>query len=455
MHKLRDYQDIVHQETSSRLLNGQTSLIVVSPTGSGKSALITHCIAHEIVRNKRVLFLSHRRELVHNIIKISKNTLHVSYNKVHSKLFICNVSSFKTLSRDLNLNPSNINTIIIDEAHHVLSPTYEKVLSLYKENGCNIIGYTATPKRLDNKPLSYIFTDIIQTDTLANLTKKEWLCPYKLYKSDESLEVFNDVKSDKKDYKEDDVLIKIKNYISHECVLNHCKSIENFKAIGFAPNVEYAEDINKFFNQNGVKSAVITAKTPKKNRDFLMHCFEKGLLKCLWNVELFTEGIDVPDCNVLLNLRLTKSIVLWHQIIGRVLRLHPSKDIAHVFDFTKNWNDLPLPDNIIWNLDEYIEDKKDKRINEPREITFKDYLTVNNIVLNLTYSENILTQKHKDEIDLWIKIAKDTKHDKEWVLSKFKNLPNFIGLNDIINDYIGNKLDSKLKVSFLSFTGRK
>jgi superfamily II DNA or RNA helicase len=445
--KLRDYQLEADKETKAKLMQGQTCLVVVSPTGSGKTPLICHTIAHEIIRGKRVLFLSHRKELIDNVINIAKNTLYVTYNKVFSNLFITNISSYKTLARNLSLNPNNIGTIVIDEAHHAMSPTYEKMLSIYKANGCNIIGYTATPKRLDNKPLSYIFTDLIQTDTLANLTAKGWLCPYKLYKSEESLEVFEDTKSDKSDYKDEDVLIKIKNFISHECVLNHCKSVSNFKAIGFAPNIEYAEDITKFFNQNGIKTALITSNTKRKDRVFLMECFKKGMIRCLWNAELFTEGIDVPDCNVLLNLRLTKSIVLWHQIIGRVLRLHHSKEIAHVFDFTKNWHDLPSPDNILWELDSYLEDDKEKRTNDIREISFKESITINNIILNLTYSETILTQKHKDEIDLWIKIAKDTKHNKDWILSKFNNLPNFKGLTDAINDYIGNQLKSDLKVA--------
>ncbi len=435
--KLRDYQQKYHVVNEERLTTlEQTCHINVLPTGGGKSLLIAHQIFREISRGKRIIFLSHRQELLDNIANIAKNDLNIKFNLKNSKLYICNIQSYKSFEKKFNLNPGFIKTIIIDEVHHALSDTYEKVLSFYKNHGCNIIGYTATPKRLDKKPLNLLFDELFQFVTLRELINDKWLSDYLIYKSDESLEFFDNINEDFKDYDQKDVLIKIKRFISHECVLNHFLSIDNGKGIGFSPNCEHAEDITKYFNNKGVPSVFISSETNKIDRRQFMQDFKHGKIKCLWNVELFTEGIDVPDCNVLLNLRLTKSIVLWHQIIGRVIRKSKNKNIAHIFDFTKNWHDLPLPDDIIWSL---TEPPKNTIVKSSKivDIKFKpDIVTVNNVVIELTYEKEYLTNHHKEELDTWVKIANDTNNNMDWVLNKFKALPNYKNLELKMIEYI-------------------
>jgi superfamily II DNA or RNA helicase len=436
---LRDYQKEMHNELIQKINSNKSSSVCnVLPTGGGKSLLITALIGDRLVRGKVVLFLSHRKELVNGIFNRCVNQLDTLPNRYNSQIFICNISSYKKLASKFNITPELIDTVIIDECHHVLSSTYVDCLLDYKIAGCNIIGYTATPKRLDNKPLTFIFDDIIQSKTLKELTDMGYLCPYKLYKSDESLEIFQGIKYNKKDYIQEDVLVKIKRFISHETVLKHYNSVPDAKAISFVPSVEYAEDICKFFNKNGVRSAVVTAKT--KDRDEILKKFSTGFYRVLFNVELFTEGIDVPDCNMLLNLRLTKSIVLWHQIIGRILRTHKSKTVSHLFDFTSNWHDLPFPDNIVWELDEYKEKEKKFRMPPFLEITFNDTVIVNDIHIDLEQSNASLNAEIKREIEMWISISIKRHLPVSWIVSKFTNLYHFNLLKNDIEIYTTNRI---------------
>ena len=417
-------------------LSGNGRFLLGDFTVTHNTALIIHQICNELLRGKRVLFLSHRKELIDNVLEIAKNILRVKVNSKGSKLFICNVLSYKSLQKRFNLNPGLINTIIIDECHHCMSKTYEDLLLFYKQHGTSIIGYTATPERLDRKPLKTIFDELIQLVTLRELIDKGWLCDYLIYKDEQSVDFFDNTSEKFNDYDQKDVLIKIKRFISNECVLDHYLTIPNGKAIGFSPNCEHAENITEYFNSKNIPTAYISSKTDKKVREKLLNDFKHNKLKCLWNVELFTEGVDVPDCNVLLNLRLTKSIVLWHQMIGRVVRKAKGKDIAHIFDFTKNWHDLPLPDHIQWSLTEPPKFKrKNERINIDMTIR-KEIVTVNDVVFELKYEEEFLTASHKEELNLWIKIAEDTGHNREWILSKFESLPNYKNLRLKMINYI-------------------
>jgi superfamily II DNA or RNA helicase len=209
-----------------------------------------------------------------------------------------------------------------DEAHHAMAEQWRSILQSYPE--ARLVGLTATPQRLDGKPLGDVFEQLVVAATYPELLAQGHLVDCRVYKPPEipggGLAC--------------DPLDAWKRYG------------EQSQTFGFASSVVQATELAARFNAAGIPSGVIEAGTPARERDELLEQFRAGALKVLWNVYCLTEGTDVPSARCVLLARSCAHVSMYLQIVGRVLRPHASKQDAILIDLSGAtlMHGLPLED---------------------------------------------------------------------------------------------------------------
>lgn len=353
---LYDFQRKLSQDIRDAVKAGHRNILVVLPTGGGKSILASAIVEAALKKLSRILFLVHRRELIkqqsqhftefgfeHGFIAAK-----LGYD-FDAQLIISGVQSLVTVLE--KLIPPDV--LIIDEAHHTPSETHSTV---FKYCGRSIrIGFTATPERLDGKGLDDLYDVMVEGPTVAELIEMGFLCKYDYYipefPVDVSEEAIERVKGDFSQSLSEKILNQPK--ITGDVIENYKKHCMGEKGFIFASNVKHSKAVADAFNEAGIPAAHIDGTMSQDKRDKIDKAFRLGLIKILCNVNLATEGYDVKDASYLGILRLTKSITLLKQIWGRVMRISPGKTKAYIFDHANNaLRGMGLPDTPIkWNLE--------------------------------------------------------------------------------------------------------
>jgi superfamily II DNA or RNA helicase len=309
-------------------------VIVVSPTGSGKTV-----IACEVIHNNpnaHVLFLAHRRELIHQTrdhlrdFGVSAGIILAGVPRNH----MCGVqvASIQTLhSRcirgDNELPPASI--VFIDEAHHARAYTYQTIIENYPN--ARIIGMTATPCRRDGRGLGNIFERMIELPQVPELIKLGFLVPTRVWAP--SSPDLRGVRVRNGDYAENELAARMDQAKLVGDIVSHWHRHANRrKTIVFASSVEHSIHIQQEFVKSSVNAAHIDGTTPKIERDAILKRLSAGDLEVVTNCMVLTEGWDQPDVAVCILARPTKSLGLFRQMVGRVLRPFPGKDHALVLD---------------------------------------------------------------------------------------------------------------------------
>lgn len=330
MLQLRDYQ----KESIDKMNALKVGAYLINlATGLGKTFIFTYYI-NNLPDNVRVLILSHHQELVTQPVKYLTCSYGIEMNTHKStgneKVVSACVAS---ISRRLDtFNPDDFDIIITDECHHSPAESYQKIYNYF--NYKLHFGFTATPNRADCIRLDKTFDKIIiekdlkfgiMSGYLSNIMCKRFYIDYDLKKCNTS---------------NGDYTVK-----SLDSILNTDENAEAIakiyreNAIGatliFGVNVAHCEEIHKHIPD----SIVITAKT--KNRDKIIEDFTNGKIKCIINCMVLTEGTDVPRVNTVIIARPTKNISLYTQMVGRGLRLHPSKEELLLIDCV-GVSDMPL-----------------------------------------------------------------------------------------------------------------
>ncbi len=359
--QLREYQQKAVDGARQVISLGRKKVLVVSPTGSGKSIMVAEIFRLASLREKKCLFLVHRRNLVLQI----KETLEkfglvvgVIMSGVETNLnALVQVSTIQTFSRRLNLDELDQNKfffpadiVVCDEAHRCCSKQYVDVLNLYE--GKVIIGFTGTPARSDGKGLGEVFEEIVDVISVKELTEKEFLAPVKYYSSPSEIDL-SDVKIQCGDYQAGQLGDKMSSKkLVGDVVQNWLKYGEGRKTIVFAVNVKHSHFLLDEFLANGIPAARLDAKSPDEERQEVFQQMESGKVLVLINVLLYVEGMDCPEISCVSFARPTKSLVLYRQGGGRGMR--PKKDGGNLI-FLDHGNVIHehglLDDEIIWSLD--------------------------------------------------------------------------------------------------------
>lgn len=325
MYKLYDYQQRLVTKARQALSNGNKGVLIVSPPGSGKSIIIAEIARLTTLRKNRVLFFVHRRELVNQI----KST----FKKEGVNLKLCTISTVMKIANHLTEIPKP-NLIIIDEAHHTRASSYIKILNYFKD--VPRLGFTATPWRMNGMGFEDIYTKMVRGPQVQWLIDHHRLADYnyvsRLLGKNRLLKA-----SSTGDYTKGSMDKFIES-------VNFGNMIETYKiyakgdrkTIVYAPSIKSANLIASKFNESNFKAAEVDSKTPKKRRDEIMSSFRQGKIKILVNINLISEGVDVPDCSCVIMLRPTKSLVVYLQQAMRCMRYQPGKKaviIDHVGNF--------------------------------------------------------------------------------------------------------------------------
>ncbi len=345
MFQLRPYQTRLVDESRSFLAQGIDGVLIQSPPGSGKSVVIAEIVRLATNKNGHVLFLAHRRELLDNI----QETL--EENEVDlSKVTITSPGKAKNRLKVM-CKPT---LIITDEGHHGKAKTYQAIYDFYSD--VPRLGFTATPWRMSGEGFTDIYKKMVEGPSIQWLIDNQCLAPYRWY----SIPLIDrskiDFKSSQKETASAAELYESDATIQGDILKNYKKYADGRQAIVYAPTIEVSKKIVEWFNAEGVIAVHADATTPPKERDQVMADFKTGKITILCNVDLISEGFNVPDVGVVILCRPTQSLVLHLQQSMRGMRYKPNKQ-AIILDHVGNGANIGLPtDEFEWT----IKDRKKK-----------------------------------------------------------------------------------------------
>ena len=334
--ELRPYQGEAKEAVFEQWEGGIRKTLLVLPTGCGKTIVFAK-ITEDCVRNgDRVLILAHRGELLEQAAdKIAKATgLKCATEKAEESClgswYRITVGSVQSLMRETRLSrfPEDyFNTIIIDEAHHCISDSYQRVLKHFPD--AKVLGVTATPDRGDMKNLGQVFDSLAYEYTLPKAIKEGYLSSIKAVTIPLQVDLTG-VGVQSGDFKAGDLGTALDPYLERiaEEMEKYCREK---KTVVFLPLVKTSQKFRDILNGHGFRAAEVNGES--SDRAEILEDYAAGKYNVLCNSMLLTEGWDCPDVDCIVVLRPTKVRSLYCQMVGRGTRLAPGKDHLLLLDF--------------------------------------------------------------------------------------------------------------------------
>lgn len=333
---LRDYQQDLYRKTVNAFKRGYRRPLVIAPCGAGKSYLFA-----EMIRRTKgeVLVLTHRQELKQQHEELLRN------------LGITNARVAMVLTEYNRLGKYPTPALIVtDEAHLSKSNSWQKVIEYYDTY---TVGFTATPIRLDGRPLGDIFDVLVEGVDVRWLIDNHRLAPYEYYAP-----TTVDTSALRKvagDY----VVSELEQLMNERAIYgNVVETYRRFapgeRAIAYCVSVTHAERTSEAFNSVGIRAEVLSSGTPTRQRKRVMEDFRLGNVTVLCNVGIIAEGISIDEVTCCMLLRPTDSVALGIQQMMRCMRYLPNKT-AKILDFVGNYLRVGVPDEPReWSLDRPI-----------------------------------------------------------------------------------------------------
>lgn len=358
--KLRPYQEESREAIENEWKRGVQKTLLVLPTGCGKT-IVSAVVVEDLVKNgERVLFMAHRGELLNQASdKIEKVTnLKCSVEKADqtclNKWYRVTVGSVQSLMRESRLSKFSKNyfdTIIIDEAHHVMSDGYLRVLEHFDK--AKVLGITATAERNDMKNLGQVFESLAYEYTLPRAIKDGYLAPIKALTIPLALDL-SGVSIQSGDFKASDIDTALDPYL-YQIAEEMKKNCADRKTVVFLPLIKTSQKFRDILNQAGFRAAEVNGNS--QDREQILKDFDQGKYNVLCNSMLLTEGWDCPSVDCIVVLRPTKVRGLYCQMVGRGTRLCEGKKDLLLLDFLwhTNRHELCRPAHLICKSDEVAE----------------------------------------------------------------------------------------------------
>ena len=336
--KLRPYQEEAFDHVFSEWDDGRKKTLVVMPTGTGKTIVFAKIVEECVRRGYRVLIMAHRGELLDQAAdKIFKATgLRSSVEKADrtclGEWYRVVVGSVQTLMHERRLKqfpPDYFDAIIIDEAHHCISQSYQSVLQYF--GGSKVLGVTATPDRADMKNLGSYFESLAFEYTMPEAIRSGYLVPIKALTIPLKIDI-RMVGISAGDFKVGEIGTALDPYL-YQIADEMEKYCRDRKTIVFLPLIATSQKFMKILNEHGFVAGEVNGNS--EDRAQILQDFENGKYNVLCNSMLLTEGYDCPAVDCIIVLRPTKSRPLYAQMVGRGTRLSPEtgKDHLLLIDF--------------------------------------------------------------------------------------------------------------------------
>lgn len=339
---LRPYQSAALEAIREHLRQGRRNVLLVSPTGSGKSVLIAEMVRGAVAKGKRAIFVAHRRELIEQISeRLDRDGLrHGIMMGQHSRgpHEPVQVVSIQTLVKRA---PPPADLLLVDEAHHAAAKTYRKALEAYP--GKPVVGYTASPWRQDGKGLADLFEASVVAATPAELIAAGYLCRYTGHAF-----MAPDVGAVRTVGGEFDagalsLAYQQQSRIFGDVVAKWQQYASGMRTIVFAASIDNSLELVARFRAIGVTAEHVDYNSADIDRWGIIQRARSGATQVLCNVGLLTEGVDIPELQCCVMARPTKSLALYLQMVGRVMRPVGDK-VARIHDHAENVYRHGLPD---------------------------------------------------------------------------------------------------------------
>jgi DNA repair protein RadD len=355
--ELRPYQIDIVAKFHACLSVGRRRIILVAPTGSGKTIIGADIIRSFVRTTKSVMVLAHRREIItHTSAKL--HAAGISHGIIQAgfrsrPLELVQVASIQTLwtramhTGSMHLPP--VDLLAIDECHHCPARTYRKIIDAYPN--AILLGLTATPCRGDGRGLGSIFETLIECPQVPELIDQGYLVPTRVYAPvDPDL---RGVRTQAGDYVESQLAARMDRPQLVGDVISHWHRYgERRKTVAFACSVGHSIHIRDEFIKSGVRAEHIYGTTPKPERDASLARLASGEIELISNCMVLTEGWDMPEVGCCILARPTRKMGLFRQMIGRVLRPAGDKPDAIVLDHSGAvFRHGFVEDRVEWTLD--------------------------------------------------------------------------------------------------------
>nr|WP_259472575.1 DEAD/DEAH box helicase family protein [Clostridium estertheticum] len=436
--------------------------LVVAATGIGK----TYLAAFDSLDFNRILFVAHREEILNqaelsfkNIRPNIKTGFFNGENKDRNKEVL--FATVQTLGQkqylcDKYFKRDAFDYIIIDEFHHAAAGNYSNILEYFTPKF--LLGLTATPERLDNKDVFALCDyNIVYEVRLKGAIDKGWLVPFRYYGVFDETNYTNiSFKNGKYDEFELEKALMINK--RSNLILKHYEKYNSKRALGFCSSRHHAIYMSKYFNENGIKAcAVISGEQNEFSMDRrdAVDKLKTGELNIIFSVDMFNEGLDIPQIDMILLLRPTESPTIFLQQLGRGLRKYKDKKYVNVLDFIGNYKKANLiPFFLSGNLKDTVGKAKQGRL--PREEEYPDDCIVDFDFQVIDIFKKMMIEQ-KNIFDLVVDDFNRIKEDLKIRPSRLQmytymddNIYNVIrsrGELNIFNDYLGflNKINEVSK----------
>lgn len=355
--ELRPYQQEAREAVEQDWDGDFLRTLLVLPTGCGKTIVFSKIVEDMVRAGRRCLILAHRGELLEQAAdKLLQATgLRCAVEKAEETCldswYRVTVGSIQSLMREKRLGqfPANyFDVIVVDEAHHVLSEGYQRVLNHF--GAARVLGVTATPDRGDMRNLGQYFEHLAYEYTLPRAIKDGYLCPIKAVTIPLRLDL-SGVGVQAGDFKSSDIDTALDPYL-HQIAQEMQQYCAGRKTVVFLPLVRTSQKFCRLLNAQGFRAAEVNGDS--KDRAEVLKAFDGGEYNILCNSMLLTEGWDCPSVDCVVVLRPTKVRSLYSQMVGRGTRLFPGKEDLLLLDFL--WHterhELCHPANLICESDE-------------------------------------------------------------------------------------------------------
>lgn len=283
--------------------------------------------------NNRVMFLIHRKEVLDQAVK--------TFKVQDVKMNLTTMGMVQTLTRRVDKLPTP-SVILVDEAHHALAKSYQRILNKFPK--AIVLLFTATPHRTGQMQLDQIADDIIVGQSIHELTDKGFLAPFRYFQPPNDFNSKLLKRGSTGDFTNESMQEAMSSKIYGHIVKQYKRIANGMQAVVYTYSVESAHYIAAEFNEAGITARSVNGKTPQDMRDHIVKMFRDQRIKILVNVNLFTEGVDLPNVDCVIMARPTASLALYLQFSMRCLNPRPGKT-AIIIDHANNFKTFGYPDD--------------------------------------------------------------------------------------------------------------
>ncbi len=340
-------EEILDLLAAERDVHGKHRHLVVAATGTGKTMIAAFDyarVAKNLGRRPRLLFIAHRKEILNQALASFRCVLRDhnfgdllvdGSNPGGRQHLFCSIQSYNSRGM-LAIDSDHFEYVVVDELHHAAAPSYQTLLEHVRPQF--LLGLTATPERSDELDVLQWFDGRPSAEIrLPDAIQRRLLCPFQYFGITDSVDL-SALVWQRGGYRIEDLdRLYTGNDIRATLIFDKfCETVlapRETRSLGFCCSVPHAQFMAKFFTDHGIPSIALSANSNDEERDSAQRRLAERSVNVIFVVDLYNEGVDIPEVDTVLFLRPTESLTLFLQQLGRGLRLHPDKECLTVLDF--------------------------------------------------------------------------------------------------------------------------